>query len=232
MKKRKKIGTFFLIVGIVLVLFAATFIPLLSLKTKNMNVLEGEYVTVYYEKEEAAARDVFALANTESELIANALGFRSPQDINVYIYDFQSTFQTKKYGLIALVLNLDWYICDNRGKDVLLTSPANPGEVHDYDNNKFAAIHEMVHAYNSILNANMSLWINEGLRQTHTSNPVTFSNMGGYDFAHTYIEFLDKTFGWDNVLLLAKTNDYMKAFGKSETVVYEDWINFLRANYS
>lgn len=66
--------------------------------------------------------------------IAQKLGFTEKQDINVYIYDHQNTMQTKKYGLIAPLLNLDWYIGDNRGTDVILTSPANPGEVHDYDN--------------------------------------------------------------------------------------------------
>lgn len=52
------------------------------------------------------------------------------------IYDHQSTMQKKKYGYIGPLLGLDWYIGDNIGTDVILTSPANPGKVHDYDNNK------------------------------------------------------------------------------------------------
>ena len=31
----------------------------------------------------------------------------------------------KKYGFIGPLLGLDWYIGDNRGADVILTSPAN-----------------------------------------------------------------------------------------------------------
>ena len=235
--------------------FLCSFIPTLSLKTSNMNELKGEYITVYYETEEMAAKDVFELANAESERIARILGFDQPQNITMYIYDQQSTFQTKKYGLIALLLNLDWYIGDNRGTNVMLTSPANPGKVHDYDNNKYASIHEMVHAYNSILNKNMSLWVNEGLagylsnqtpeynvygarnfaptiNQMHTSNPVEFSNMSGYQFSYTYIEYLETAFGWDNVLRLAKTNDYINAFGKDENTVYNGWVEFLKENYS
>ncbi|MEL7609719.1 MAG: hypothetical protein AAGU74_09455 [Bacillota bacterium] len=242
-------------IGALAVMFLLSFVSTLSLKTNGMKEQKGEYITVYYETEETAAMDVFELANTESARIAKALGLDDAQDIRMYIYDRQSTFQTKKYGLIASFLNLDWYVGDNRGTDVLLTSPANPGPVHSYDENRAASIHEMVHAYNSIVNKNMPLWINEGialyltngdsrrdlyitsysvpsLEQTHTSNPVKFSNMGGYDFAHTYIEYLDKAYGWDRVVALARSSDYIETFDKDESEIYVEWIEFLKENYS
>ncbi|NLV58102.1 MAG: hypothetical protein GXY67_04975 [Clostridiales bacterium] len=243
-----------LAVCVLILLVAASFAPTLFVKTGGMKELKGRYITVYYEKEEAVARDVFALADGQSERIAKALGFEGPQDIRMYIYDRQSTFQTRKYGLIALLLNLNWYIGDNRGRDVLLTSPAESGTAHGYEEIKQAAIHEMVHAYNSILSKRMPLWINEGLAlyltngdpprnlystsnvpslaQTHTASPLEFANMGGYHFAHTYIEYLDQTFGWEAVLTLAKTKDPQAAFGMDETRLYEGWIDFLKENYS
>lgn len=140
--------------GIVIFLIAAViinFIPTFSLKTSNMKMLSGNWVNVYYESEEVAAKDVFQYADEATSDIAQKLGFTEKQDINVYIYDYQSTMQTKKYGLIAPLLNLDWYIGDNIGTKVILTSPANPGKVHDYDNNKYAVLHEIVHAYISVL---------------------------------------------------------------------------------
>jgi hypothetical protein len=255
MKTKKRILMIILFsIGGLIVLFASAFIPTLSLRTSGMETIEGEYVTVYYETEEAAAKDVFELADAESARIAKALGFDAPQDINIYIYDQQSTFQTKKYGLIALLLDLDWYIGDNRGTNVLLTSPANPGKVHDYENIKQISIHEMVHAYNSILNKNMQLWINEGLagylsgqhphlslsqqwwpipaiHEMRTSNPVSFSNMGGYPFSYTYVEYLNDTFGWESMISLATTNDFVTAFGKDENEIYDGWIEFLYGNY-
>jgi hypothetical protein len=241
--------------GVLILLFALSWIPALFLKTGGMSELKGRYITVYYEKEEAAARDVFELADGQSERIAKALGFDGAQDIRIYIYDRQSIFQTKKYGWIASLLNLKWYIGDNRGTDVLLTSPADPSTAHGYDEIRQAAIHEMVHAYNSILNKGMPLWVNEGLAlyltngsppenlystsdsvpslaQTHTSSPLEFSNMGGYHFAYTYIEYLDKTFGWEGVLALAKTSDPQAALGMDETGIYEGWMDFLKENYS
>lgn len=128
-----------------------------------MHIIEGEWVNVYYEDEEAAAKDVFQLANARAGELAKKLGFSEKQNINIYIYDHQSTMQMKKYGLIGPILGLDWYIGDNIGTNVILTSPANPGKVHDYDNNKQAALHEMVHAYVSIINPHIRLWLTEGM---------------------------------------------------------------------
>lgn len=84
------------------------------------------------------------------------------EEVNVYIYDSQNTMQKKKYGFVAPMLGLDWYIGDNIGTDVILTSPANPGKVHNYNNNKYAVAHEIVHAYISVINKNVDLWLTEG----------------------------------------------------------------------
>lgn len=55
------------------------------------------------------------------------------QTVRVFIYDSQKTMQEKKYGLIGPMLGLDWYVGDNIGTDVILTSPANPGPAHTYE---------------------------------------------------------------------------------------------------
>lgn len=137
-------------------------------------------------------------------------------------------------------LYLDWYIGDNIGTNVILTSPANPGKVHNYNDNKFAVLHEMVHAYVSVLTPHIQLWLTEGLAlylsngehffksylksldipsysDIQTKNPIKFSNIGGYSLAHTYIEYLNDTYGWDKVLELIKTEDYFKVFGISDS---------------
>ena len=64
-----------------------------------------------------------------------------------------------KSRTIGPVLGLDWYIGDNIGTDVILTSSANPGKVHDYDNNKYAVLHEIVHAYINVKNPDIHLRI-------------------------------------------------------------------------
>lgn len=240
------------IISLLIVVLIVNFIPAFVLKTSDMNMVSGEWVNVYYESEEAAAKDVFQYADGATANIAQKLGFAEKQDVNVYIYDYQSTMQTKKYGFIALLLNLDWYIGDNIGTDVILTSPANPGEVHDYDNNKYAVLHEIVHAYISVINKDIDLWLTEGValylsnglpfdkefvnngiptyKDTCSNNPLTFSNCGGYTFAHTYIEYLDVTYSWDNVLVLIETEDYESCFGKSKKEIYNEWVKYI-SNY-
>lgn len=127
MKTKKCVFLIFFGTGFLLVCMMLNFIPTWNLKTTAMNVLSGDWVNVYYETEIDAAKDVFAYANTETASIAEKLGFREKQNVNVYIYDDQTTMQTKKYGYIAPLLGLDWYIGDNIGTNVILTSPANPG---------------------------------------------------------------------------------------------------------
>lgn len=251
-KKILKISAVFILV--ICLLFLINFIPTFSLKTANMNELNGQWINVYYEKEKEAAEDVFQYANSETQYIAQKLGFSEKQNVNVYIYDCQSTMQRKKYGFIGPVLGLDWYIGDNIGTNVILTSPANPGKVHDYNNNKNAVLHEIVHAYISVLNPDIHLWLTEGTAlyltngepfykeylndmsipaysDTLTRNPIRFANCGGYELAHTYIEYIDTQYGWDKVLELIKTENYEECFGKSEEDIYNEWVKYIQNYY-
>lgn len=253
-KKKKRIvrgigGCLFFIAIFVVI----NFIPTWKLETKGMSKLEGEWIDVYYETEADAAKDVLQYADPLVEELANRLGFSEKQDVNVFIYDQQRTMQTKKYGLIAPLLGLDWYIGDNIGTNVILTSPANPGKVHDYDNNKHAVLHEIVHAYISVLNDDIQLWLTEGMalylsngepfyrvyiqtmgiptyEDTCTKNPITFEKCGGYTFSNTYVEYIDKTYGWDQMLELIKTEDYEACLHKSREEIYDEWTVYIR-NY-
>lgn len=231
---------------------AASFIPVLWRKAPGMQALTGRYVQVYYQKETAAAEDVFALAEATAEGITDRLGLSGAPPIDIYIYDSQVRMQQKKYGLIIPLLGLSWYIGDNLGDDVILTSPAASGTAHDYDTIKEAALHEMAHAYVYTMNPSIRLWLTEGMalyltngqpfrreilsRQaipsfadTRTKNPIHFSNMGGYTFAHTYIEYLEQAYGWDAVLRLIVSQDYEAVFHKSEEAIYGEWADYLRS---
>lgn len=255
MKRKKRLlkviaGAVILISILVLI----NMIPTWKLKTKDMTKLEGNWVNVYYEAEEEAAKDVFLLAELKAEEIVQKLGFSTKQDVTIYIYDDQSTMQTKKYGFIAPLLGLDWYIGDNINTSVILTSPANPGKVHHYNSITSAVLHEMVHAYVSVLNPDIQLWLTEGLAlylsngepfyqsyleslpipsysDIQTKNPVKFSNIGGYRLAHTYIEYIHVTYGWDKVLELIVTEDYGEVFGVSEKELYFEWVDYIKNYY-
>jgi len=108
MSKKKKL-TLKILLGIIsflIIVVLINFIPTFNLKTSDMNMLSGDWVNVYYEKEEAAAKDVFEYADELTANIAEKLGFTEKQNVNVYIYDNQSKMQTKKYGYISLILYL------------------------------------------------------------------------------------------------------------------------------
>lgn len=62
---------------------------------------------------------------------------------------------------------------------------------------------------------------------TLTRNLIRFANCGGYTFAHTYIEYIDSSYGWDKVLELIKTEDYETVLGKRQREIYDEWVEYL-----
>ena len=256
-KKKKLLSAAAYLLAALLLLALINFLPAFSLKTPDMRQLSGTHVTVFYEKEEDAAKAVFELAEARGGELATLLGVPQTKPVELYIYDHQSVMQTKKYGLIAPLLHLDWYIGDNVGAKVLLTSPANPGSVHDAASVRNAVLHELVHAYNSLLNPKMTYWVDNGLAgylsgqqpdypvasyspvptlaQTQTRGiltPITFERFGGYAYSYTYIEYLSATYGWDAVKAFAKNGDYRAAFGVDEAAIYDAWTAFVKGAYS
>jgi hypothetical protein len=224
------------------------FIPTIRLSNTKMSVFVGNWVNVCYETEKEAARDTFELAEERAEELAELLGFTKKENIRIYIYDKQKTMQTKKYGFIVHFLGLDWYVGDNIGADVILTSPANPGKEHDYNSVKNAVLHEIVHAYNHVLNEDMTYWVDNGLagylsnqnpgdikrygtiptleqtRSKGLTTPIKFANFSGYQYSYNYIEYLDSTYSWDSIKVFVKTGDYEDAFGVSEEEIYDGWV--------
>ncbi len=240
---------------ILITLITISIMPTLTLKQRGMESYIGENVNVYYEKENEAAYDVFSCAEEQITQLREKLEVEIDDPINIYVYDRQETFQTKKYGLFVRYIDLEWYVGDNVKNEVILTSPASEGLLYTYDSMVEITLHELVHAMNYLINPKLSLWINEGvalyltngnpprylldyysdtpsLKQMQTSNPIAFANMGGYDFSYTYIKFIDETYGWDYVLKLMSNTDYREVFGKSEEVIYDEWISFLTIHYT
>ena len=68
-------------------------------------------------------------------------------------------------------------------------------------------------------------------KETRKKNPIAFSNSGGYIFAHTYIEYIDKTYGWGAVLELIKTENYKDVFGRTQEEIYDEWVDYLNHYY-
>jgi hypothetical protein len=76
MIKQVRKNKMILLLSILLCLLGASLIPALRLETKAMSRLEGQWVEVFYETEEAAAQDVFfILREKDPARLPKKLGF-------------------------------------------------------------------------------------------------------------------------------------------------------------
>ena len=219
-----------------------------NLKTSTMHELVRENLTLYYEQEKQAAHAVLYALETERNRIATQLAITTHLMVHLFVYDDLPTLH-EKYEVLYGRKPAEWVVGTCEGNIILLVSPANPGEGHDFDSLVKVALHEMAHIYNQQLNSSMLMWIDEGLatflsnqnpedygykidyhptfEEMQTNDSTVFANAEGYALSYFYIAYLVSTFGWDAVLTLAKTNDYMMAFSRSAQDVYVDWIQSL-----
>lgn len=123
MNRTRRWVLFGIIIGLLLLI---NFWSIFFLHTPDMHVLTGQSTIVYFQTEVEAAEDVFQLAEHRAETLARLLGIQLLDPIEIFVYDDQAMMQSKKYGRIGSLLGLDWYIGDNRGDQVILTSPARP----------------------------------------------------------------------------------------------------------
>jgi len=221
-----------------------------NLKTSIMHELVRENLTLYYEQEKQAAHAVLYALETGRNRIAAQLVIAMHPMVHIFVYDDLPTLH-EKYEVLYGRKPAEWVVGTCEGNIILLVSPANPGEDHDFDSLVDVALHEMAHIYNQQLNASMFMWIDEGLatflsnqnpenygykieycptfEEMQTNDSTVFADAEGYALSYFYIAYLVNTFGWDAVLTLAKTNDYMMAFSRSAQNVYADWIQSLHA---
>ncbi len=132
-----------------------------------------------------------------------------------------------------------------------MVSPNTKVRGHTHETILNGTLHEVVHSINYYKNPHLSYSWDNGLAtyvakqepdraslsfaslpsfdDLQTGNAIKFSNMGGYAYSYSYIEYLDKTYGWDSVIACASgEKDYEQAFGKSAEEIYADWGNYLK----
>ena len=57
----------------------------------------------------------------------------------------------------------------------------------------------------------------DSYKETCSNNPMTFSNYGGYTYAHAYVEYIETTYGWNAVLNIIQSGDDEAFLKKSLT---------------
>lgn len=244
---------------VILIIIFVQYIPKISLDTSNMKNLETNSAIYHFQSsDEGLVEEISAVMEYKFNDINKKLVFDSQSKTNIYIYPNQKVFHRKKYGmlidLIKIFNKLDWYVGDNIKENVLLVSPLNPGTEHTKESVIDVIPHEYVHAIIYQINPKTPLWINEGIalyltngkpmtgylkndlptyKEIQTSNPIKFANIYGYEFAHTYIEFLDKTYGFNQIITFLKSDlSYEDSFGKTSEELYDEWLTYLSQTYT
>ncbi|QOY35518.1 hypothetical protein AWH56_023010 [Anaerobacillus isosaccharinicus] len=243
------------VILIVVLLVVIQIYPMLNVHTNEMVREEtGNFILYFEEVDRAVASEIGELLNTKRGGINHKLSFEGTEMTEVYIYPDQNTLHGKKYGMIGRLIGPKWYIGDNIGKKVLLVSPNNPGPEHSSESVVTAVVHEYVHTVVYQINRKTPKWIDEGLavylagqkpmadsisknpvpsfKKVKTNNPITFGNIGGYEYSYTYMRFIDSQFGLEAVgQFLRNELDYEAAFGYTEEELYDMWLVYLEKVY-
>ena len=233
--------------GIIILLIIIQTLPVFFVAPLGSSTISGEVVRVHYQDVDAkGAREVFDLLEKECASLRASMKTDVSGLTDVYIYHTQRQLAIREAGFITLAFAPKWHIGDSHNGNVMLVSPYTPVGVHTHETILQAALHEYVHALVHQVNPELSYFWDNGLAtylaeqrpdeaefkqmhapslsDMHTENGLAFGNMGGYSFSYKYIEYLDKTYGWNKVLdFTFGKGSYEAVFGKSEQELYDDW---------
>lgn len=208
-------------------------------------------VVIYSAGDEAGATEVFELVNNNVAQLKAKMQLELTRPLEIYVYKNQSSLFIREAGLITLAVAPKWFIGDSEAGVIKMVSPNTPVQGHTHDTILNGTLHEVVHSINYYKNPKISYFWDNGLatylakqvpakgavslaslpsiEQMHTDNGITFGNYGGYAYSYSYVEFLDKTYGWDKVLeYAAGGKSYEAVFGKSEQGIYDEWGQYLK----
>ena len=242
----------FIILGIILAVLVIQTLPVFILKPLGAREYVNKDVAVYYQPgDESGAREIFDLVTNNIAEIKAKMKFESNRPLEIYVYKTQSSLAIREAGFVALLIAPPWFIGNSKQGVIRMVSPNTEVKGHTHDTILNGTLHEVVHSINYYKNPHLSYFWDNGLAtyvakqkpdraslsfasvpsfdDLQTGNALKFSNMGGYAYSYSYIEYLEKTYGWDSVVAFASAEkDYQQAFGKSEQEIYADWGEYIK----
>lgn len=252
MKKKSKLRKTVIVISVILILAVVQTLPAFFMKPWGSKTLRNDFINLNYQSgDEKGAKEVFELLKERSEAIYDKMEYVRKDTIDVYIYKTQFQLAIREAGFITLLVAPPWHIGDSHKGNIMMVSPYTPVKVHTHDAILTATIHELVHSIVYRINSDLSYFWDNGLatylsgqvpqagdydlnkipsiKDMHTEDGLKFGNMGGYAYSYFYIEYLDQTYGWDNVVAFSKgEGDYETIFHKSETEIYDQWVQHLK----
>lgn len=256
-KKNPLLKALVVFLDIALILAIVNFFPTVFLKQPGMKQMKGTYVTVYYQKEKDGALELYNLAEGKAAYLQQMAGIDEEKHVNIYVYDKQSTMRMKKYGVLGALIQMDGYIGECKGNNIIMVSPANPGKVCTKEEVTNHVVYELLDCYLSQVNEKLSLWMKEGtilylmdgtsyleedldelkeaeipkLDEINSNDEEQFKKIHGYAFAPLYLEYLDDDYGWDAVIHFLENEDYEEAFSKTQQEVYQGFTSYMESYY-
>lgn len=250
-KGNKKTKYLLFVTGIIVLALIIQYIPVWNLKTSDMQVKQGQYVDVYYQNgDQKGAFEVFDLLESTARQMGDKLKYSRERKTKMFVYKEQRALHIRKVGFITLLFAPDWFIGDNKKDIAMMVSPYARVSQHTHDSILAAAPHELIHTINYQINPKLSYWLDNGVagylskqtppenlvqgskiptfKDTKTENQLKFGEIVGYQYSYLYIEYLDKSYGWDKVVRIVKGESYSDVFSKSEEAVYSDWVLYLK----
>lgn len=253
MKKKRNYKKIVIVISIVFVLLIVQTLPVFFLKPWGSVTLEDNFINLTYQPgDEKGAMEVFELLKEKSASIYSKMDYSRKDPIDVYIYNSQTSLAIREAGLLTLTFAPSWYIGDSHNGNIMMVSPYTAVQSHTHDSILTATLHELVHSITFRINPELSYFWDNGLatylaeqvpmtgdydlnnipsmEDMLTEDGLKFGNMGGYAYSYFYIEYLDKTYGWDQVVAYAKGDgDYESVFNKTEAEIYADWCEHLKS---
>ncbi len=241
-----------IILAIIMALVVIQTLPVFILKPLGAKQYVNNDVLVYYEPgDESGAREVFDFVTSNMAELKAMMKYQSDKPLEIYVYKTQSSVAIREIGFAALLITPSWLVGNSKQGVIRMVSPNTRVEGHTHQTILDATLHEVVHSINYYKNPHLSYFWDNGLatylakqkpdasflsyaalpslEDLHTNNAIKFGNMGGYAYSYSYVDYLERTYGWDSVIAFASgEKDYQAAFGKSEAEIYADWGNYIK----
>jgi hypothetical protein len=215
---RKPIRILLVVAAVLAVITLVNFAPMISRRTPRMEQYESHGITVYAEPTDRAEVDrIAARISDRTASVVGALGATSASGISIIIYPSNKVLHRKTIGLAGVFLP-DWFIGNNTTDFVLITSPANPGPVHDREG---IALYL---AGQTPTFATIRHYRDISFQEFSLNGPIRFANVGGYALAYTLIDYITTEFGWQAVVdLIEPGATNQSVLGISDRELYEQW---------
>jgi hypothetical protein len=209
-----------------------------------------------FDKDKKCINDLSKILNENYERISNDLKVSVKEKVDVEIYpDIQGY-----HNAIGAPNAPNWSVGTGWGNKIRMVSPLNPGGYHTYDTLMQVVVHEFTHIAEYNINSNlgsMPIWLSEGIAAYEAKqmsddakaaikeslrkdeipnfsemNTNNFSEIGGYTFSYTAIEYIVKNYGFDSIISLIKNPNNLEAILTMKLVEFESkWKSYLKENY-